>query len=117
MTGMTDEQRVTERVGVTHDALFALIESGDDRSWRERAACTGIDPDLFFPERGDRTEPAKAVCATCPVVAPCLASALREHESFGVFGGTSERERKAIRRAIRAGRSKRRSGRREAAFR
>jgi WhiB family redox-sensing transcriptional regulator len=66
--------------------------------WINRAACTGIDPELFFPSRGESADPARAVCAGCPVRAECLDHALANVEMFGVWGGTSERERRAIRR-------------------
>jgi WhiB family transcriptional regulator, redox-sensing transcriptional regulator len=67
--------------------------------WLDRAVCRGIDPDLFFPQRGEPTDPAKAVCAGCPVAAECLEYALVNGERFGVWGGLSERERRAIRYA------------------
>jgi WhiB family redox-sensing transcriptional regulator len=66
--------------------------------WLARAACRGMDPELFFPDRGESTEPAKAVCAACPVRAECLDYALTNGERFGVWGGASERERRALRR-------------------
>jgi WhiB family transcriptional regulator, redox-sensing transcriptional regulator len=61
-------------------------------------ACRGADPDLFFPDRGESLEPAKAVCAECVVRDECLEFALAAGERFGVWGGTSERERRRIRR-------------------
>ena len=67
-------------------------------AWLTRAACRGMDPELFFPERGEPTEPAKAVCAGCPVRGECLDYALTNVERFGIWGGLSERERRAIRR-------------------
>jgi len=73
--------------------------SDPDPSWRERAACRGYDPDIFYPTSGDGVQRAAAICATCPVKEPCLAYALSAHESVGVWGGTSERERVRMRRA------------------
>jgi len=61
-------------------------------------ACRGVDPDVFFPDRGESLEPAKAVCAQCAVRDECLEFALLAGERFGVWGGTSERERRRIRR-------------------
>jgi len=61
-------------------------------------ACRGSDPDLFFPDRGESLEAAKALCAGCAVRDECLEHALRNGERFGVWGGTSERERRRIRR-------------------
>ena len=63
--------------------------------WRSQAACRGLDPELFFPKRGERVGAAKAVCARCPVCAECLELGLEEH--LGVWGGTTEYERRRIR--------------------
>ena len=62
------------------------------------AACRGIDADLFHPDRGVSTAEAKAVCMSCAVRAECLEFALQNVEKFGVWGGTSERERRRLRR-------------------
>ena len=70
-----------------------------DRLWQSDAKCLGVDPDLFFPERGASTKEAKAVCRECPVRGDCLESALENNEKFGIWGGLSERERRRIRRA------------------
>jgi WhiB family redox-sensing transcriptional regulator len=69
-----------------------------DTAWMDHALCTGVDPELFFPERGESTEPAKAVCRQCTACAACLEYAIVQHELFGVWGGTSERERRKLRR-------------------
>ena len=70
----------------------------DDRSWQARANCLGVDPDLFFPERGASTREAKEVCRGCEVRMECLEYALIHGEKFGIWGGLSERERRRIRR-------------------
>lgn len=69
-----------------------------DRGWQSRANCLGVDPDLFFPERGASTREAKEVCRGCEVRGECLEFALRNGEKFGIWGGLSERERRRIRR-------------------
>ena len=66
--------------------------------WADQANCLGVNPDLFFPERGQDTAAAKAVCAGCVVSAECLEYALDAGEKFGVWGGKSERERRRLRR-------------------
>lgn len=68
-----------------------------EQSWMGEAACRGVSPDLFFPDRGESTAPAKAVCAGCPVSDECLEYAIRGREMFGVFGGLSARERLRLR--------------------
>ncbi|MDE0803430.1 MAG: WhiB family transcriptional regulator [Acidimicrobiales bacterium] len=64
-------------------------------------SCRGVDPDVFFPDRGESLAPAQAICAECIVSDECLEYALANGERFGVWGGTSERERRRIRRARR----------------
>ena len=67
-------------------------------NWWDHANCLGVDPDLFFPERGASTREAKAVCRGCTVSEECLEYALRNSEKFGIWGGMSERERRRVRR-------------------
>lgn len=68
-------------------------------NWQHRAACRrpGVDPDAFYPDKGESTRPAKRICAGCPVTAECLQYALDNNERWGVFGGLSERERRKLR--------------------
>jgi Transcription factor WhiB/Homeodomain-like domain len=74
------------------------------RDWRHRAACRNLDPEIFFPvaeigpARARQERRAKAVCARCPVVAECLTWALETGQAYGVWGGTTEHERRAQRR-------------------
>jgi WhiB family transcriptional regulator, redox-sensing transcriptional regulator len=79
------------------DQLLKMLT--EDRSWQSRANCMGVDPDLFFPERGASTKEAKEVCRGCVVKSECLEFALRNSEKFGIWGGMSERERRRVRRA------------------
>jgi WhiB family redox-sensing transcriptional regulator len=70
-------------------------------NWRDRAACTGEDPELFFPDgiTGSalhQIEEAKAVCRRCPVAETCLQWALESGQAAGVWGGMSEDERRAL---------------------
>ncbi len=73
-------------------------------SWRRNAACNGTHTDLFFPvgEVGEepvrQAEEAKVVCFACPVREECLAYALATDQPFGIWGGTTEAERRAIKR-------------------
>jgi WhiB family redox-sensing transcriptional regulator len=83
--------------------LFAVEAEND---WRQRAACNGLDPDMFFvsedvenrQERRDREAAAKAVCARCTVVEDCLSYALAAGERYGIWGGLNSDERRALRR-------------------
>jgi WhiB family transcriptional regulator, redox-sensing transcriptional regulator len=69
--------------------------------WRQKAACRGESPELFFPVGNagpalEQTEQAKAVCARCPVVRQCRDWG-RAHEDSGVWGGEDEYERRTAR--------------------
>ena len=65
-------------------------------SWRQKAACRGVDPDIFYPVSDDDAEAAKAICVTCPVREACLEYALVNRERDGVWGGATERERRRL---------------------
>lgn len=90
--------------------MTTLRELIERPAWMDQAACRHIDADLFFPARGESLEAAIAVCTECPVRAHCLAYALTNGERYGVWGGTSEKQRRQIRaeRAKRLGLSGRR---------
>lgn len=77
---------------------FNLFDDLGRPLWEKDAACRDSDPNMFFPERGSSTREAKAVCAICPVRDECLDYALMNGEKFGIWGGTSERERRRIRK-------------------
>jgi WhiB family redox-sensing transcriptional regulator len=64
-------------------------------SWRINASCRDADPDGLFV-RGAEQNRAKAVCTGCPVRTECLAEALDGRINFGVWGGMTERERRAL---------------------
>lgn len=66
------------------------------------ALCPQTDPEVFFPEPGGSPATAKKVCAACPVRPDCLALALSLGPVMGVWGGLTERERKSLKRAVRA---------------
>ena len=65
-------------------------------AWRQRGACVGLDPDVFYPLSDEEAEEAKAICATCAVREPCLEFALATREGEGVWGGTTGRERRRM---------------------
>lgn len=93
--------RQTRRVTpvATGPALaIGLPPIGEKPPWQEYALCREIDPELFFPEKGEPTAQAKQVCMACEVRTNCLEYALDNHERFGIWGGKSERERRKISR-------------------
>jgi WhiB family transcriptional regulator, redox-sensing transcriptional regulator len=67
------------------------------RGWRDQAACRGTDLAVFFPSRGESAEPARRICARCPVRQPCLEFALSHGITHGIWGGLAERDRRAQR--------------------
>lgn len=74
-------------------------------SWQDRAACMGMDAQLFFGPAGEREEgreiqeaKAKAICARCPARAQCLDYALRNSINDGIWGGLNQEERARERR-------------------
>lgn len=66
--------------------------------WHQRAACRGVDPNVFFPERGQSTRPARAYCECCSVASECGAAATAR--TPGIWGGTTGRQRQ-LRRGVR----------------
>ncbi len=71
--------------------------------WRHHALCRDEDPELFFPigtagPAAVQVEEAKVVCRRCAVLGDCLAWALETGQDSGVWGGTSEDERRALAR-------------------
>lgn len=67
--------------------------------WAQDALCSEVDPDLFFPEKGDSPKTAKRVCRQCDVLESCLEWALTNRVRHGVLGGMSDQERLRITRA------------------
>ncbi|MDF3302936.1 WhiB family transcriptional regulator [Streptomyces tropicalis] len=63
--------------------------------WHEDAACRGADPDELFAD-STRQNRAKAICTGCPVRTECLVEALDNRVEWGVWGGMTERERRAL---------------------
>jgi len=63
--------------------------------WAQLGSCATVDPDALFVQ-GAAQQSAKQVCLGCPVIAECLADALDNRTEFGVWGGMTERERRAL---------------------
>lgn len=93
------ESTITDRRATGADMTAML----DLPAWMEQALCARSDPELFYPEMGQKgkgtSRAAKAVCARCPVRQPCLERALRTETPstrYGVWGGLSPNEREAL---------------------
>lgn len=65
-------------------------------AWRQKGACRGLDPTIFYPPTEEDAEMAKSVCEECHVRESCLEHALGHRERDGVWGGATERDRRRI---------------------
>ena len=72
----------------------------DERPWAVFAACRDATAEWFFPQDEASRRRRLAVCARCPVRVECLDYALEAREVFGVWGGMTERRRRALRRRL-----------------
>ena len=84
----------------------------DAEDWRSVAACRDTNPEMFFPVGStgpaiSQIEAAKAICRSCDAQAPCLEFALATNQEAGVWGGTSEDERRRLRKQWLAARRRR----------
>jgi len=84
----------------TATGIALALDSGE---WRLDASCRDTDPDLFFPVGTtgpalEQIEQAKRVCRECLVHQECLEFALATNQDSGVWGGTSEEERRKLRK-------------------
>lgn len=85
-------------------ASVAIEESRavDDRyePWQFRALCAQTGPEAFYPEKGITSKDAKKICKRCPVVEDCLEAALAvdADKDYGVWGNTTEHQRRKIRK-------------------
>lgn len=79
-------------------ATTAIDSTVWDWDWPAKGRCASVNPDALFVQ-GKEQRLAKALCNGCPVVAECLADALDSRTEFGVWGGMTERERRALLRA------------------
>lgn len=66
--------------------------------WMDHAACIGKPTHWWYPRPGQHAHRAHAICEKCPVQSACLEWAVVHIEDWGIWGGTSERERRRLRR-------------------
>lgn len=90
--------------GSTAVPLNAEVETDQVRDWRDQAVCSSEEvTQIFFPvgvtgQAAVQIEDAKAVCVECPVRQECLEYAITTNQEYGIWGGTSEEERRVLRR-------------------
>ena len=95
--------RVTNRSKEMAEISRLPIPVMEEWEWQYKGACRDLDPEMFFhpdgergPRRRNRENAAKAICASCPVIAACRTHALAVQEPYGIWGGLSEDDRTAI---------------------
>lgn len=68
-------------------------------AWYDEALCAQADPEAWYPESGRPTgRGARSICKACPSAAPCLEYALATDQQWGIWGGLSPRQRRALKR-------------------
>jgi len=72
------------------------MDATTETAWMGKGNCRAYPPAVFFPSDGVGVDRARKICATCPVAGSCLEYALEQRIDHGVWGGTSERERRRI---------------------
>ncbi len=83
--------------GIVTQAIRLSAGGADEPriAWVSKARCRAIDPDELFV-RGAAQRKAAVICRQCPVILECAADALDNRVEFGVWGGMTERERRAM---------------------
>ena len=103
--GVYDAKRAQELMTGIFDLGYGkATEAVSDRAWMEDALCAQTDPDIFYPEKGGSTAPATSVCNNCSVREQCLEYAIVNDIRHGIWGGTSDNDRKRIARERRTAR-------------
>jgi WhiB family redox-sensing transcriptional regulator len=94
-TSLSESQPVARRLNLVpvNSNLRAVTEG--DRAWVSKALCRTADPDELFV-RGAAQRKAAVICRHCPVMAQCAADALDNQVEYGVWGGMTERQRRAL---------------------
>lgn len=97
-----DERAVADDLRATWAAFAdAIAQQRRDQPWRQRAACRGMDVNLFHRDRSSVVNDAMTTCRRCPVSDECLAFALSlpdEQDRSGIYGGLTWQQRRELRR-------------------
>lgn len=80
--------------GLVAPQVYGIAHFVPEFQFSGRPACSGTDPEYFFPESGQwDVVIARRICAGCPVRVECLAWALKNREMYGIWGGTTYKQR------------------------
>lgn len=84
--------------------LFQHPARAGEPDWLHEAACRDLEVSIFYRPDNERgiiarrhDLRAKAICATCAVIKPCLEWALTTPEPYGIWGGKTPDERARMR--------------------
>lgn len=77
---------------------FQVFDDIRRQDWRDAALCAQVDPDRWFPAKGETAADVKAICRQCPVRRDCLEYAVVNNEIWGVWGGLNSKERRELRK-------------------
>ncbi len=100
--------RTTDDAQVAQSLMQGIFNLGygtadtEDLGWMQEALCAQTDPDIFYPEKGGSTAPATSVCNSCSVRGECLEYAVTNDIRHGIWGGTSDNDRKRMARERKA---------------
>ncbi|OPE45977.1 transcriptional regulator [Mycobacterium intermedium] len=92
---MSEMRSVPRRLDLVAIKSAPRSTTSEDRSWVTKAACKTADPDELFV-RGAAQRKAATICRHCPVMQQCAADALDNQVEYGVWGGMTERQRRAL---------------------
>ena len=89
------------------ELMFTARHHWNDLKWRDDATCRDLDPEIFFPigvtgAAVEQIEAAKQFCRACASQHACLEFAITTNQEYGVWGATTEDERRVLRRQWRA---------------
>lgn len=77
-----------------------VVRAPADQRWLAKALCTSEHLDILYATDARRMSAARQLCAACDVQMECLDYALANGEQHGVWGGTTEKERRAVARSV-----------------
>ena len=92
---MSDMRPATPRINLVAVNSTPIQPTAEDRAWVSKGLCTDADPDQLFV-RGAAQRKAAVICRHCPVMRECAADALDNQIEYGVWGGMTERQRRAL---------------------
>ncbi|MFQ2874701.1 WhiB family transcriptional regulator [Mycobacterium sp. TY814] len=92
---MSGTRPAARRLNLVAVSSAQHAEDGGERGWVSQGLCRSKDPDELFVS-GAAQRQAAAICRHCPVLRECGADALDNKVEFGVWGGMTERQRRAL---------------------